>query len=428
LSGFPRRFASPWGGEPLGGDLYLEEGIPRIFYMLIKPIRDADGAEGRDFLRRFFMRPDQLWKATLDRIRSLSTIDNAETIRDDLVDQLLPHVGFTSEFADITSQLDIPTKRKLIRAAAQLWKERGSTQGLFQWIRFLAGRNPRYLSWFDDRWVIGDTSIRHARAIGGRFSNEDYELSRLRIMDDGSLDRTLVLNLIELTRMVNERVDVAILDFLDTFFLGRNLWTSQATPAATVVSNAFVLAPGCEEQAVMASSSFGGYSWRHKFTLGAGCTHRVIWNRLDGLNYYKLEIKSAAPEVVLTNVTGGSGTVLASTSVGRFDIIDGVDYELRVDTFGTSNPRQLQVFIDGVKVIDVQDATSGPEHRNLRPRCACRERTQQHRRQRGDLAEPTAQRDRGTGWDHLVSKFSELREHGDRQEEGSDRERPGPGD
>jgi hypothetical protein len=117
--------------------------------------------------------------------------------------------------------------RKIIQLAIPLWKERFSELGIINILRLLTGRNAIIYNWFAWRTILGETFLGEDQlgydfwVLGGLVSYYD---EFYRLMDDGNLDRQLVLDLIALERALSERVEVVIVDFLDQFDISRDKW------------------------------------------------------------------------------------------------------------------------------------------------------------------------------------------------------------
>ncbi len=374
---------------------FLEDGVSKIYPMLIKPIRDLDRTEGKLLVKRFLQRPETNWAATLARVRALKDTDKPETCREDLLQYLKDQVGFTSELDFITTRLDTDTLRKLIKVAVPLWNKRGTEEGIAEWIRLLTGRAVVFNDWFDFRWILGETQVgfdqqgNDSWLIGGEVTTFDEFTSNLHVMDAGNLDRQLLLDLVQLSRPASERIEVILADFIDFFDQGRALWTNRAAPVGTVSGEAFLLHPGTIEEAIIsvtASTPFTdpslfSYSSFQRFKAPAGNTHRTVWSKVSTAgyttSYFQLDLNvrvTGQNEVKLTYVPpAGASSVLYDGAVGPFLFAPDVFYSVRIQTFyrvvaslggGLYTLRQyIKIYLDECLVVntsaDAIVATSG---------------------------------------------------------------------
>jgi phage tail-like protein len=385
LGGLGNGAPPPAAPAALGSD-YLEDGISRIYTMLIRPIRDLDQQAGRALLERFLKRPEQSWQATLDRIRSLKKTDLPSTCPSDLLRYQKDLVGFTRELDRITSRLDEATLRKLIALAVPLWKRRGSEEGLVEWIRLLTGRTVFYRSWFDFRWVLGENEIgtdgqgNDGWLIGGETSVYDEFISNLHVMDTGTLDRRLLLDLVELSRPMSERIEVVISDLIDFFDGGKNLWRTITTPGGTVTAGSFALHPGTTEEAIVPiivdPTSYGDYTSIHRVKFGArGNQHIVEWCVRPSGSMFQLVAavqSTGTPELALSRFEGAAQTVIASGQVRAFQFVPGAFYTFRLETLqhgapgGTRRNCQVKVYVDECLTIDADVLVNEPAQGTFR--------------------------------------------------------------
>lgn len=130
-----------------------------IFTFLHKPLRVLDKKEGKDFLQRFLIGPQQVFEDTQGRIQLIKTLKDPAKIRADLLQYLKDHVGLTKELANITNDLSDNDLRKLIALAVPLWKQKGLEVGYKNILRLFTGKGSRVFNWFDFRWIIGEVAI-----------------------------------------------------------------------------------------------------------------------------------------------------------------------------------------------------------------------------------------------------------------------------
>lgn len=247
-------------------DDYSYEANRTLFMSLIRPIRDGDFDQGRDFLKRYLSRMEFNADQTKTRIQSLEQTDNFATVQDALVKFLKSHVGFTSELDNITNRLSTATLKKLCSGAVALWKRRGTPVSLVNMIRLLTGRSVTYRDWFYYRVLIGDSAAPDPNSMilgeeqsgfdinlgGGSVSVFDEFYSQIRMMDPGipsfgsaGTDAQLLLDIANLCRPVSERIEIALLDFWDTFADGSlSRWQPNLGLNASVANGIATVPPG----------------------------------------------------------------------------------------------------------------------------------------------------------------------------------------
>ena len=214
----------------------------KLYDALIQPLRLLDEQEG-GLLRRLLERPQYHVDATRDRILSLGATDNPATCPGDLLQYLKDHVGFGAGSGEAFSGLGESSLRRLIGLAINFWNEKGTGRGIVAMARSLTGRDPVFDDWFDQRVTVGSSRVGESASLRSESLQEGPYRSTLKVMDDGSLDTAVLLELVNLLRPVGETIDISVLDFLDTFSGPLDRWeqTSGALPA--IVANGALAFP-----------------------------------------------------------------------------------------------------------------------------------------------------------------------------------------
>jgi phage tail-like protein len=348
------------------------EPVPAVctlFDALIAPIREMDAREGRDFLRRFLDRPQHWVDATRGKIESLPLTDDPATCPADLLQYLKDIVGLTKELDEITSRLSERNLRRLIALAVPFWKERSTSAGILNAIRLLTGKQAVYHDWFYYRTILGEAIIGEEQVgfdtwiIGGVVTRFDEFTSSLRLMDDGTLDEQLLLDIVELSRMTSERVEVYLVDFLDVFTEGRELWTNVTAPPASVdtTNKTFLLPAGSVEEpliTVVTPSSIVDAVLIQKVTLGASADLlRIRFRHEDASNYYELEVGTTS--WVFRRVTAGAPVVL-STFAPPFPLIVGINYKVRIVTTRSGGVNLTRAYLNGSLALSLSEVAASP--------------------------------------------------------------------
>lgn len=366
----PSPFPLGLGGFPLGGE---RTGF-RLYDAVIEPIRKQDAAIGNELLRRFMigsqMVHDQLARVLLDTANQL----NPSTVRDDLVQWLKDIVGFTSELNHITLRLDETKLRKVIALAVPMWNERHTEAGIANLVRLLTGKTANITNWFGFRSLLGETMIGEDQLsaggdswiIGGATSQYDENWSNIRIMDDGTLDEQLLVDLIRLERPSQERVELALVDFLAKYQQPSDvdLYTVTAGATPEIVDANLVIAAGTELEPITpilpTRDDHVDYVLITKFKLAATSEFRVRWyfNEVTD-DYYELVVKLAPTRCTLSRVVAGAPTVIGTSNAPTVGLAADTFYKLRIQTQNDGNDRVIKVYLDNIVVFELTDVTAG---------------------------------------------------------------------
>jgi len=130
-----------------------------MFQFIHRPIRIIDEKNGRNFVERFLTGPQTIWEDTQDKIGELGDINDPAKTREDLLQFLKDHVGFTQELNNITQDLEENDLRKLIALAVALWKQKGIEPGYENIVRLFTGKSVRIFNFFDFRLIIGESAF-----------------------------------------------------------------------------------------------------------------------------------------------------------------------------------------------------------------------------------------------------------------------------
>lgn len=356
-----------------------------LYKALISPLRQMDRDEGRELLRRMLIGPQEQFEWTEAQIQTLYDQIKPDLVRTDLLRNLLAIVGFTTELRDIIDRLTEIQLRRLVLVAVPLWKERHTERGLINAIRLLTGRTAFVTSWFGYRNILGETVLGEDQLvsggdnwlIGGDITVYDEYWTNVRIMDDGTLDELLLLDVIRLMRPMSERIEVLLEDFLDRFDGELDKWTTVAGTAPTLVDGTMFLPAGTTIQPITpikaTDAAHGNYVFMSKFRLeGPTAIFQARW-RISGNDYYRLVITPAGaitPTGTLSfgRVTGNVLTALVDVLVMPLSIVENVWYKLRVVTTNVGTNRHMQICIDANLIVPTSGSnyvdSVGTTHQN----------------------------------------------------------------
>lgn len=127
-----------------------------LYNAIIKPLRDADSTQ---LLLRYLKGPQSVRQDIESEILSLYDQVKPDKVRADLLQYLLPIVGFTSELRNITDRLTDEQLRRLALVAVPLWNQRHTRSGLVNAIRLLTGRAAHVTDWFAYRAILDEVAL-----------------------------------------------------------------------------------------------------------------------------------------------------------------------------------------------------------------------------------------------------------------------------
>jgi hypothetical protein len=341
----------------------------RIYDFLIWPIRFEDEQHGALFVRRYLEGPQALWQQTQDKIFSVPKLWDVTKIADEHLHLLKRIVGWTQDLDNITNALDLATLRKLIAASVPLWKTRGPEDAMIRVLTLATGARARAWNWFDFRWLVGERGFEEARngldpwllVAPGLPNNEEY-LSNVRIVDNGALNRTLVVNLVKLMRAIGERIEISYIDFLDTFTVEADVsqWDVGAGDQMTVTGGAGHLENSTQRQVTIvgadSASAWGdliAYVRVGAQSLASGATFGLVFCYQDEDNYYAFKLDTVDESLTFSQVVAGVETVLDTRPIGSLGRLwPNTGYGLRVQTTYVEPNFYIKLFWDGMPIFD----------------------------------------------------------------------------
>lgn len=338
----------------------------RIYPFLIEVIREADQNEGNQFVERFLNGPQLMWDSLDARVKQLPSLWSVTDIEDRFLPFLKWIVGWTSELNHITDDLDDITLRRLIAASVPFWKIRGTEDSMVDILRLTTAARLRVWNWFDLRWILGETGMGEDHmgydpwvlSLPGPPNYDEYRMN-VRIVDNGSLNRRLVRNLVKLTRPASERVTISYIAFLDQFSTDDDdsQWDNNAL-GITVVDDGFMRLSNQQDAVsnVAGSDDWQNYTWTARVR-GNGFVQAY---RTASTDYYFVEFDVAGNAMSIGYVLAGVPTVLATVNMEvTFDSILYPDlfYAVRMEVMPESGQTRIRVFWEANPVFNVLDPT-----------------------------------------------------------------------
>jgi len=264
----------------------------------------------------------------------------------------------------------------LIAASVPLWKTRGPEDAMINILRLMTNARLRIWNWFDFRWVTDETETGEEHQ--GRdpwiidfptLSTAQERWSNLRIVDNGTLNRTLAENLVKMMRATGERVEISYIDFLDLFTTDGD--TSQwdqidgSTPMFVSDCRLNLMASAQAQEVVVNIAN--ALDWtnyvvycRIRDTLGASATFiKFYWTNAN--NHYYVGIDLTSQLISLYRVTGGSGALLATWYASTLPMVlyPNTYYGIRIHVGPSGASTRIRVYIDNILIIDYTH-TSAP--------------------------------------------------------------------
>lgn len=346
----------------------------KIYSFFLDGIREED-KKNHFFLQKFIQGPEDMWATIQEKIFSVKNLWNVLEIEDDHLQYLKRIVGWTKETDSITDALDTSTLRRLIATSVALWKERGPERSLLSVLLLTTNARLRIYNWFDYRWILDETILEESHQghdswmIGapGATTFDEYT-SSLRIVDDGTLDRDLVLKIVRLMRASGERWEVYYITFLDMFISDADNYQWSYFSSTLTVSDG--------------TAKFEDDASREIAVVTTDETYRdyVVYGRINGTsltsdgmfglvfysdgtedNCYTASVNTNTNYIQVHKIVAGSKTLIASFNyVSLGYLTDDEWYGLRVqicaETPG-SYVNRIKVFVDAEEVIDFTDST-----------------------------------------------------------------------
>jgi len=348
-----------------------------MYSFLIKPIRDQDVQKGQTFVQRFLQGGQAVWQITLDKIESIKKLWSVTECPDEFLQHLKRIVGWTPNLDKITEGLTYTALRRLIAVSVPIWKTRSTETSIIDALYTIVPGRARLWSWFVLRWVLDITIIseEHQGRDPWVLAIQDQYWMNVRIVDnpEGTANRQLIKDMLNLMRPCGERFEIVYLHFLDLFEEDGDLtqWsqvvseplvtdpvvsggklqlldTSQAEKLWSDVDNP-ELWDGCMVSARMKGSTSAAAS-------GFGYAFFFEPVNVDG---YFVQLRKVDNTLVLGKYTGGTPSTIQSLDLSTVGITLENDrwYFLRTQVTPEGATNRIQVHLDGELLINTTDAS-----------------------------------------------------------------------
>ena len=187
----------------------------------------------------------------------------------------------------------------------------------------------------------------------------DEFFSDVRVVDEGDLNRTLTLRILNLMRPVSERLRVIYIRFFEDFAFGKGNLTSQVLGSfIDTVTEELVLPPSAIEICdSVGNADFEDYVLQVRAKIVSGTRFAVRFLVQDSSNYYQFVMRSDTQTFELYKVVAGVPTALAAPVPAQ--IFNETYYVLSVivDLNDVTNEVLLRCYQDRNSIFEVVDTT-----------------------------------------------------------------------
>jgi hypothetical protein len=349
----------------------------KIYDFIFKGIRDEDAKNGNLFLKRFLDGPQQVWQTIEQKIFDIKTLWDLENVDDKYLVYLQAIVGWVGELTEITEALDFDTLRRLIGTSITLWRDRGPEDTMIGVLRLTTKSQARIWNWFDNRWIVEENFIGEERQDLDSMIVElpslsvEEHSSDLHIVDDGTLDKTLVVNLVKLMRACGERYLIAYVQFIEMFTADGDYhqWDNIGTAELKVLNTVGTLDNTVVSKEIVVANVTGSSTWSNylayfkvKCTAFAASSDLVgggVYCDSAGLNGYFIMLNIFSNQIQIQKLynddwysMGAGGTVdFSPYGVLKEDVF----YGIRVQIYPDGSDTRLKIYIDGEEVANIVD-------------------------------------------------------------------------
>jgi hypothetical protein len=326
----------------------------KIYNFLLSSMRKED-EKTNYLLKRFLEGPQEVWKIINGKIFDVKKLWDVINVDNKYLEYLAPIVGWTGTYESIIDKLvknkDYTTLRRLILTSIPLWKKRSTEDSLMG----VLGEEIREGA---DSWLFDNPET---------VSGDEY-YSNLRIVDDGNLDKTLVVSLVKLMRPINEKIEIVYLGFMELFTIDNDdsQWTEIAGSLDIAGGTAELDNTSISESAIVeideqnTAENWDNYLSYFKIkgtattgTFGCG----VYTKDSPSVVGYWVGLKLSTNQIILYSNSGGTLTPLSTFEYSSMGILTAnVYYGIRIQATDEGANTRIKVYIDSEEVISVTNA------------------------------------------------------------------------
>lgn len=196
----------------------------KIYDSHIEGIRSSDNTL---FWKRFCEGPEQVRLSQQDRILELKSLANAGVIEEEHLELLTLTYGWDQvSKASILDKLEDGRLRLVLSQSPELWKRRGAGGSLIEAMNLLIGVRAFERTWFDDRWVLGESAINDDANFLlelGRRESQVFLVDPARV-----LDKEVIVSIAQKWKPAGERIILTWAEFIDYFDDTSQGWQAQS--------------------------------------------------------------------------------------------------------------------------------------------------------------------------------------------------------
>jgi photosystem II stability/assembly factor-like uncharacterized protein len=341
----------------------------KMYNFLLYAIRQSDSTrEGAYFVKRLFQGPQDVWQTIQEKIFSIKDLWSITRCPDEALKYLKNIVGWTRELNYITDELDYDTLRRLIASSVPLWRKRGREETIIDIISLILNVRCVIWNWFDYRWIVDETEFtEHHQGYDswiidyGEDGLGEYS-SNLRIVDDGTLDKNLVKNILKLVRACGERIEIAYINFLDRFLVNDDTSQWDNTSGTIMsVSNSIAELDVVGEYQLSTVDVENSYEWTRYVTYfriqgTAEYGFGIVFYYQDSNNYYGIKFKISNYEnYELFKIVSG---VYEAIRIGKVDggLLEDTWYGIRIHIDKDENELDIvKIYLDTNLILSTEE-------------------------------------------------------------------------
>lgn len=337
-----------------------------MYRFLLEPIRQADKTrEGALFVKRLLEGPQTIWRQTFEKIFQLKDLQSKTNCPDEYLKYLKNHVGWSDNLNDITNNLSYKKLRTLISESPNIWSNRGREETIINTISLVTGAKCMIYNWFDYRWITGETVFGEQHEgndpwiieYPGAPEYDEYR-SVIRVVDNGDIDRDLLIETVKLMRAVSERLEITYVQFFDNFDTAGDdsQWLLDQGSGDIVVDNGYATLDDSTAQYAIVDNAYS-YDWsRYVFynNLSGDDIFGSVFYYIDSDNYYQFKLTANSTAYELSKVVSGTPSVISSGNL-TWTTIEDTYYGIRIHIDDETSTNRIKVYIDGTEIINTTD-------------------------------------------------------------------------
>lgn len=177
----------------------------------------------------------------------------------------------------------------------------------------------------------------------------------IRVVDDGELNKSLLLKVINLMRPSSERLNIIYIRYFEDFSVGKGTLSS-LQPGAYIFEGNLIMPSGSLEISDIGEDDLKDIYLQVAVSVGENGEFRLGFNQQTEFDYYRFVLNTVDSTFRLDRVVGGTSSIIAGPTSG--DIIANTQYILTVST--SYNPftsaTRIKCFHDSNLIFELDDS------------------------------------------------------------------------